>query len=87
MQENWEKSKEAVDKKTREQIFEEIESRKLLVDKTSILSENNGQLIVRIPKKVQNALELKKGDKIRFMVNIDKEKREFSIEVVGHGKG
>lgn len=78
----WEKSKEAVAAPTRKAIYEDIEGRKFLVEKTSKLSENNNQLLVRIPKKVQEALGLKKGDKIRFRVRIEGEKKDLFIEVV-----
>lgn len=81
----WKQSKTSISKKEREKIYEEIEGRKLLVDKTSKLSENNHQLLVRIPKKVQDALDLKKGDEIRFTVTIEEDKRELDIEVVKHG--
>ena len=81
----WEKSEKAVVASTRKEIYEDIEGRKFLVEKTSKLSENNNQLLVRIPKKVQEALGLKKGDKLRFRVSIEGEKKDLFVEVVKDG--
>jgi len=78
----WEKTKEAITDTARKDIYEDIEGRKFLVEKVSKLSENNNQLLVRIPKKVQEALELKKGDELRFKVRIEGEEKQLVVEVV-----
>jgi hypothetical protein len=53
------------------------------IEKISTLSSDGKNLLLRVPKKVRDYLNLKKGDKLRWLI---KKNNELGIEVVVNGQ-
>lgn len=49
------------------------------IEKTASLSSDGKNLLVRIPKEIRERLELKKGDKLKFLI---KENKNFGVEIL-----
>ena len=56
------------------------------IEKVAKISYDGDQYLVRIPKEISNLLDIKKGDKIKFIVNIpyvvETDKRIMVVEVL-----
>jgi len=44
-----------------------------IVDRVATVSSDGRNLLVRLPREVRESLGLEKGDKLRFLVNAEKE--------------
>jgi len=71
-----------IPKELKEELLSEIEKD----EAEAVIGENRGQLFVRIPVRISQRLELKKGDKLRFIVEGKHEKQDFRVEVVKSGE-
>lgn len=58
------------------EIEEAINSTTSVIEKTAKISSDGRQLLVRFPSKISEALNMKKGDKINFTAEVDKENPE-----------
>jgi hypothetical protein len=56
------------------------------IEKTVTISFDGDQFLVRIPKKISDLLEMKKGDKVKFLVNIpyieESKKKYMVVELI-----
>ena len=63
-------------------VKKEILSNVIKDEKEAIVSINRGQLFVRIPTKIAERLNLKLGDKIKFIVEGEGDKISLNVEIV-----
>lgn len=66
----------------KEEELKELIDPSIDIEKKSKLSYDGSNLVVRIPKVIQNELELVKGQYITWKLNL----RENKVEVYVHGK-
>lgn len=66
------------------EIEEAIKPTGSVTEKTAKISSDGRQLLVRFPSKISKALNLKKGDKIKFIAETDKENPENNTLTVEH---
>ncbi len=64
------------------ELVNELMDNEEITERESVIGENRGQLFVRIPKKITNVLDLKKGDSISFKVVSKGEHKTFDVEVI-----
>ena len=67
-------------------IIGESENPEVKIQKTASISFDGDQYLVRIPKRISDYLELKKKDKIKFIVDVtiveETKKRYMVVEIV-----
>ncbi|MFB6213516.1 MAG: hypothetical protein ABEJ07_03065 [Candidatus Nanohaloarchaea archaeon] len=68
------------------EIEEAIDSTTSIIEKTAKVSSDGRQVLVRFPSKISEALGIKKGDKIKFTAEVDKENPENNDLKVEHQK-
>ncbi len=64
----------------KEDDFKELISVNADIEKISTISSDSKNLLTRIPLEVRDFLEIKKGDKIRWLVKSDS--KELKIELI-----
>lgn len=63
-----------------EELKELMETPKADIEKTTKISSDGKTLITRVPKDVEHELDIKKGDRFRWL--IDKEKNNINLDVI-----
>jgi bifunctional DNA-binding transcriptional regulator/antitoxin component of YhaV-PrlF toxin-antitoxin module len=62
-----------------EQELKEIIGVKAEIEKITTLSSDGKNLLTRIPKEIRDSMKLEKGDKLRWVVD---ENKQISLEII-----
>ena len=64
-------------KRVKKEIREDEEE---IIEKTVQLTYNKNQFVARIPRGIEEFLEIKKGDKLKFIIKVGKTIEESEME-------
>ena len=70
------------DKKSREALFQELQGKKYILRKQVKVGINQGQLFIRIPKKISKEIGIDKNSKVEFVMTKSPRKVVLELTVI-----